>query len=100
MRLVPKAVRVGSQRSLWGSCSSEGNISLNWRLVVAPPEVMNYVVTHELAHLKYLDHSAAFWSLVARFCPDYKKYEAWLGHNTYTPDFLLSFSKEQERCFT
>ena len=100
MRLVPKAVRIGSQRSLWGSCSSEGNISLNWRLVVAPPEVMNYVVIHELAHLKYLDHSAAFWSLVARFCPDYKKYETWLGHNTYTPDFLLSFSKEQEKCFT
>ncbi len=93
MQLVPKAVRIGSQRSLWGSCSSEGNISLNWRLVVAPPEVINYVVIHELAHLKYLDHSSAFWSLVARFCPDYKKQEAWLGHNTYTPDFLLSPSE-------
>ena len=100
MQLVPKAVRIGSQRSLWGSCSSEGNISLNWRLVVAPPEVINYVVIHELAHLKYLDHSSAFWSLVARFCPDYKKYEAWLGHNIYTPDFLLSHSELHKRRFT
>lgn len=93
MRLVPRSVRMGSQRSLWGSCSSEGAISLNWRLVVAPPEVMNYVVIHELAHLEYLNHSPAFWSLVFRFCPNYRKYERWLGQNTYAADFLLSRSE-------
>ena len=89
MRLVPHSLRVGSQRSLWGSCSSEGDISLNWRLVVAPPDVMNYVVIHELAHLKYLNHSPAFWSLVSCFCPNYRKYERWLGQNAYAADFLL-----------
>lgn len=89
MQLIPNAVRIGSQRSLWGSCSSEGNISLNWRLVVAPPDVISYVVIHELAHLKYLDHSTSFWSLVACFCSNYKKCEDWLVQNTYAADFLL-----------
>lgn len=93
MQLVPKAIRMGSQKSLWGSCSSEGTVSLNWRLIVAPPSVLNYVVIHELAHLKYLDHSAPFWSLVRRFCPEYKKWEYWLKHNAYAMDFLLPHSE-------
>ena len=93
MQLVPKAIRIRSQKSLWGSCSSEGTISLNWRLIVAPSSVLNYVVIHELAHLKYLDHSAPFWSLVSHFCPEYKKWEHWLKHNAYAMDFLLPHSE-------
>ena len=93
MQLFPTSVRAGSQKSKWGSCSSSGSISLNWRLAVAPPEVLDYVVIHELAHLKYLDHSVSFWSLVSRFCPRYKQYEDWLTKNTYAADFLLPYSE-------
>lgn len=93
MQLIPKSIRIGSQKSLWGSCSSEGVISLNWRLLVAPTSVLNYVVIHELAHLKYLSHSVSFWSLVAHFCPMYKKCEHWLQDNAYAMDFLLPHSE-------
>ena len=93
MQLVPKSIRISSQRTLWGSCSSEGNISLNWRLVAASREVLNYVVIHELAHLKHLSHSSDFWSLVSRFCPNYKEYEIWLKNNVHALDFLLPSSK-------
>lgn len=93
MKLFPKSVRIGSQKSLWGSCSSQGTVSLNWRLIAAPPAVLNYVVLHELAHLKFLNHSPAFWSLVKRFCPEYKKYENWLRHKAYSMDFLLPHSE-------
>ena len=89
MRLFPQSIRIGSQKTLWGACSKEGNISLNWRLVAAPGDVLNYVVIHELSHLRYLNHSPAFWSLVSRFCPNYKEYEMWLKKNVYALDFLL-----------
>ena len=91
MNLYPRSVRIASQRSLWGSCSSSGNISLNWRLAAAPREVLTYVVIHELAHLRYLNHSDAFWALVSLFCPKYKKQENWLKHHVYAMDFLLSY---------
>ena len=90
MQLVPKSVRISSQRTLWGSCSSEGSISLNWRLVAAPKSVLDYIVVHELAHLKYLSHSSDFWSLVSHFCPDYKEHEMWLKNNVHALDFLIS----------
>lgn len=89
MGLFPKSLRIGAQKSLWGSCSSKGRVSLNWRLVATPPEVLNYVVIHELAHLKYLNHSEAFWSLVAKFSPEYEEHEQWLKKNVYALDFLL-----------
>ena len=88
MRLFPKTLRIGAQKSLWGACSSAGRISLNWRLVVAPAETLHYVVIHELAHLKHLNHSPPFWSLVAEFCPDYKQHEHWLKKNSGATDFL------------
>ena len=93
MQLTPKSVRMGSQKSLWGSCSSKGTVSLNWWLIAAPSAILNYVVIHELAHLKYLNHSPSFWSLVSRFCPEYKKCEQWLKHNAYAMDFLLPHSE-------
>ena len=94
MRLAPKAVRISAQKSLWGSCSDSGRISLNWRLIAAPPEVLEYVVIHELAHLRHLNHSPAFWRLVSRFCPDCKKHEQWLKKNSHAMDFLLPASIE------
>jgi len=61
--------------SRWGSCNSRKQIRLNWRLLQAPPHIINYVVCHELAHLKEMNHSAKFWATVASICPDYKRAE-------------------------
>lgn len=71
-------VTVRDQRSRWGSCSSRGTIALNWRLLLMPPEVRDYVLWHELMHLKRGDHSPAFWRLVEAVCPDYRAARAWL----------------------
>lgn len=70
--------RIADQKSLWGSCSPDGLISLNWRLVMAPREVMRYVAVHEVCHLRHLDHSKRFWSLVARQMPDFETWRSWL----------------------
>lgn len=92
MGLQPTGLSFRSQRTRWGSCSPEGKISLNWKLIVAPPEVMRYVVVHELAHLKHPNHSKDFWSLVARYCPDYKTHRRWLHEHQYETDFLAKTS--------
>lgn len=78
MGLAFGKVRVGDQRSRWGSCSSRGTVSLNWRLGMVPPEVLDYLVVHELAHLKEMNHSPRFWALVERHCPDYRTHEKWI----------------------
>ena len=65
-------------RSRWGSCSSAGALMYSWRLAMAPPEVLDYVAAHEVAHLAHMDHSPAFWSVVERLCPDYRAHRAWL----------------------
>lgn len=71
--------RIADQKSLWGSCSPRGSISLSWRLILAPPEVLRYVIVHELCHCHHLDHSARFWRLVARQMPDYETPRVWLS---------------------
>lgn len=71
-------VSIKEQKSRWGSCSRKGNLNFNWRLLLAPLPVLDYVVTHELAHLKELNHSQRFWQLVARACPDYLTHRRWL----------------------
>ncbi len=76
------AVSIRDQRTRWGSCSTRGNLSFNWRLVMTPPAVMQYVVVHELAHLFEPNHSADFWAVVARFFPEFKKARAWLRKNS------------------
>ena len=65
-------------RSRWGSCSHTGALSYNWRLVMAPPEVLDYVAAHEVAHLREMNHSSAFWAVVAGLRPDYARDRAWL----------------------
>jgi predicted metal-dependent hydrolase len=61
-----------------GSCSSQKNLNFNWKLIMVPNEVLSYVVIHELAHLKYLDHSQHFWLFVEQFDPDYRSHRKWL----------------------
>lgn len=93
MQLHPKKLSFRSQKTRWGSCSSSGNISLNWRLLAAPLPVMDYVVIHELAHLKHQNHSSQFWALVATFDPLYKYHRRWLRENQWAFDFLARRSE-------
>ena len=65
-------------RSRWGSCTADGNLMFSWRLILAPAEVLDYVAAHEVAHLKHMDHSAAFWQTVEALYPDYDAQRAWL----------------------
>lgn len=76
-----RTIRIGEQKTKWGSCSTTGTLSFNWRLLMAPPEVLDYVVIHELAHLKEPNHSPAFWALVEAKCPDHKAHRRWLNKN-------------------
>jgi predicted metal-dependent hydrolase len=77
----PRRIFIREQKSRWGSCSSRGNVSYNWRVVMAPPAVVDYLVIHELCHMREPNHSAAFWRLVGEADPDYKEHRRWLrGH--------------------
>lgn len=77
-----RRVSVRNQRSRWGSCSRHGTISLNWRLIQTPPFVQDYIILHELAHLKEMNHSRRFWREVARLCPDFAPAERWLKEHS------------------
>lgn len=79
--VTPQKLSIRSQHTRWGSCSSHGNISLNALLMLAPQAVRDYVVVHELCHLKQMDHSPRFWAEVARALPDYHEPRAWLRAN-------------------
>jgi predicted metal-dependent hydrolase len=79
--LKPAAIKITEARKRWGSCGSKGILNFSWRLVMAPQEIIDYVVVHELAHLAELNHSPAFWRRVADMLPDYKKREQWLKEN-------------------
>ncbi len=74
-------IAIREQKTRWGSCSSKGNLNFNWRLIFAPPEVLDYVVVHELAHRKEMNHSKAFYAIVESVLPDYRKWRRWLSEN-------------------
>lgn len=83
MELAPARLTIRAQRSKWGSCNALGNISLNLYLMHAPVEVIDYILIHELAHLRELNHSAKFWTLVEDYCPDRKVHQAWLREHSW-----------------
>ena len=73
-----RRVSIRDQSSRWGSCSTTGVLSYSWRLILAPPYVLEYLAAHEAAHLIEMNHSRAFWRLVERICPEFRRAKAWL----------------------
>jgi len=91
-------VTLRDTRSRWGSCSSKGDLMFSWRLIMAPPEVLDYVVAHEVAHLAEMNHSDRFWAVCERLCPDYRRHRRWLKQNGTS---LLAWRfdmEEADRC--
>ncbi len=85
-----KGISLRDTRSRWGSCSTEGRLMFSWRLVMAPPEVLDYVAAHEVAHLVEMNHSRAYWSVVQNLMPDYQLHRDWLkqhGSKLHSFDF-------------
>lgn len=81
MGVEPGRLELRNQRTRWASCSTQRTLSFNWRLVMAPPDVIDYVVIHELAHLRERNHTRRFWQLVRQYNPDYKQHLDWLKNN-------------------
>jgi predicted metal-dependent hydrolase len=77
----PKRIQVRNQKTRWGSCTGCGTLTFNWRLLLAPPAVLDYVVVHELCHLRHPHHGRGFWKMVGRFCPTFESHRTWLREN-------------------
>lgn len=81
-------IAIKNQKTRWGSCSKKGNINLNWRLVMSPCNIIDYVIVHELCHLKVMNHSKEFWDVVKSVIPDYTERRKWLKANGSTLEIL------------
>ena len=90
--LKPSEVKVGSAKSRWGSCNAKGIINLSFYLLLCPTDIIDYVLIHEMCHLKYMNHSNAFWDEVEKYVPDYKKKRKWLKDNSE----ILNILKEPQ----
>jgi predicted metal-dependent hydrolase len=86
--LQPQALIFRGQKTRWGSMSSRGHLSLNWKLIAAPLHILDYVIIHELCHIRHHNHSKNFWALVAHFDPDCQSHRVWLRKNQMSFDFL------------
>lgn len=78
----PNGVRITGARRRWGSCGTQGSLNFNWRLVMAPPEIIDYIVVHEMAHLKFRGHGRDFWQFLEQFVPRYREMRKWLRDNS------------------
>ncbi|MEK7233905.1 MAG: M48 family metallopeptidase [Elusimicrobiota bacterium] len=74
-------INVKDQRTLWGSCTREGNLNFSWRLALAPDAVLDYLIVHELSHRTQMNHSRRFWEVVERVCPEHRSHRRWLRKN-------------------
>ena len=81
LKLYPYSISLKEQKTSWGTCSSKGNIYINWKILLSPLDIIDYVLVHELCHLKYMNHSKEYWSLVSTIVPDYKKKRNYLKEN-------------------
>jgi len=81
MHVNYQEISIKDQKSRWGSCSSKKNLNFNWRIIMCPEPVCDYVIIHELCHLTHMNHSPNFWGLVEKYCPAYKQYKKWLKDN-------------------
>ena len=88
------SITIRDQKSRWGSCSSRGTLSFNYRLIFAPLKVLDYVVVHELCHLSHMNHSKDFWSMVETVMPEYKVYKSWLREHGQELN-LISYLEKQ-----
>lgn len=88
------SITIRDQKSRWGSCSSRGTLSFNYRLVFAPPKVLDYVVVHELCHLTHMNHSKDFWNLVGQVMPEYKEYKKWLREHGQELNLVTYLEKQ------
>lgn len=91
MKLYPRTLSIRGQRTRWGSCTANEGLNLNWKLLAAPPSSIDYVVIHEIAHLRFMDHSKAFWNLVGQYHPDWKAARAWLKEHEYEIGIQFGF---------
>lgn len=79
----PRSIRISEARRRWGSCGAKGTLNFSWRLIMAPLEIIDYLVVHELVHIGYLNHSQTYWQKVAELMPDYRQREKWLWENSW-----------------
>ncbi len=84
--LKHNGLRISNAKRRWGSCGARNNLNFSWRLLMAPEKAVDYVIIHEIAHIKHKNHSARFWKLVETMMPDYKKYDNWLEDNRFLLD--------------
>ncbi len=94
-KCVYNKIYIRDTKSKWGSCSTAMNLSFNWRLILTPPEIIDYIIIHELCHTKVLKHTNAFWLRVHSMCPDYLGHSAWLQENGKSIfDLAATFDKK------
>lgn len=80
-KVKPRGITIESSIAKWGSCNSNRELMFNWQLMVAPVEVIEYVVIHEMCHMLHMNHDRSFWRLVGKLCPRYQEYESWLKNH-------------------
>lgn len=80
-KIKPRSIRISDNKSRWGSCDSNLQLTFNWKLAMAPLEVIDYIVVHEMCHMVHLNHDRSFWRLVGKMLPDYEERECWLAQS-------------------
>jgi predicted metal-dependent hydrolase len=82
-KLKPRAISISENNKTWGTCDSNRQFTFHWKLAMAPPEVIDYVVVHEMCHMVHMNHDRSFWRLVGKIMPDYEKKQDWLAHSNW-----------------
>ena len=86
INILPHSITIKTYKARWGSCNIRGEIQFNWKLMLAPPNIIDYVIIHELCHIQHHNHSTQFWQLVEHHCPTFKASRLWLKNNGYRLD--------------